>query len=208
MPAAEVDTPSGLVRRLLAEQHPDLAGLTLEPAAHGWDNVTYRLGDELAVRLPRRALGADLIGHEQRWLPALAPPLPLPVPVPVRLGRPGCGYPWAWSVVPWLPGRPAAVAPPADPLAAAVTLGEFLGALHTPAPADAPVNPYRGVPLETRDGTVRERLARLDPASTGQPSCAAGPSRWPWPRGRDPRSGCTATCTRRTSSPNGAPCPR
>ena len=29
--------------------------------AHRWDNLMYRLGDELAVRLPRRAAAAGLI---------------------------------------------------------------------------------------------------------------------------------------------------
>lgn len=71
MPAAEVDVSPGLVRRLLADQHPDLAHLPVELMAHGWDNVMYRVGDELAARLPRREMGARLIGHEQRWLPVL-----------------------------------------------------------------------------------------------------------------------------------------
>jgi hypothetical protein len=36
MPAAEVDVSVELVRQLLAEQHPDLAGLALEVLANGW----------------------------------------------------------------------------------------------------------------------------------------------------------------------------
>jgi aminoglycoside phosphotransferase (APT) family kinase protein len=74
MPAAEVDVSPGLVRRLLAAQQPDLAQLPIEVMANGWDNLMCRLGDQLAVRLPRRALAASLLGHEQRWLPVLAPP--------------------------------------------------------------------------------------------------------------------------------------
>src|SRR4051812_13779060 len=69
MPAAEVDVDETLVRRLLAEQCPDLAGRPLRLAAFGWDNVVYRLGDDLGVRLPRRQIAAVLIEHEQRWLP-------------------------------------------------------------------------------------------------------------------------------------------
>ena len=69
MPAAEVDVPAGLVRRLLAGQHPDLASLPVSFLANGWDNVLYRLGSRLLVRLPRRALGAEIIVNEQRWLP-------------------------------------------------------------------------------------------------------------------------------------------
>ncbi len=100
MPAAELDVTPKLVRRLLREQHPDLAGLRVELLANGWDNVVFRLGDELAVRMPRRGAAATILRNEQRWLPVLAPGLPLPVPEPVRTGEPGSGYPWPWSIVP------------------------------------------------------------------------------------------------------------
>ena len=166
MPAAEVDVSLELVRRLVAAQQPDLAHLPVEVMANGWDNLICRLGPELAVRLPRRALAAELIVHEQRWLPVLAGRLPLPVPVPVRTGRPAPGYPWPWSIVPFLPGRVAAEDPPADLTGAAASLGRFLGALHVPAPPDAPVNPYRGVPLAERSAVVAENMgimgARVD----------------------------------------------
>jgi aminoglycoside phosphotransferase (APT) family kinase protein len=66
MPAAEVDVTADLVRRLLAGQHPDLAHLPVEFLANGWDNVMFRVGEELAVRMPRRALGARILVHEQR----------------------------------------------------------------------------------------------------------------------------------------------
>jgi aminoglycoside phosphotransferase (APT) family kinase protein len=161
MPAAEVDVSLELVSRLLAAQHPDLAHLPLEVMANGWDNLICRLGGELAVRLPRRAMAAGLIVHEQRWLPVVAGRLPLPVPVPVRTGRPAPSYPWPWSIVPFLPGRVAAEDPPADLADAAVSLGRFLGALHVPAPPDAPVNIHRGVPLAERGPVVAENVGIL-----------------------------------------------
>jgi aminoglycoside phosphotransferase (APT) family kinase protein len=163
MPAAEVEVPAELVRRLLADQHPDLARLPVGFLANGWDNELYRVGDRLIARLPRRALGAEIIKNEQRWLPLLAPRLPLPIPYPERTGVPACGYPYAWSVVPFLPGVSAAEAS-FDPAEAAVAVGRFLGALHVPAPADAPANPFRGVPLAERAGSVAANLALL----TGQ----------------------------------------
>jgi aminoglycoside phosphotransferase (APT) family kinase protein len=158
MPAAEVSVSPELVRRLLEAQQPDLAHLPVQLMAHGWDNLMYRLGDELAVRLPRRAVAARLIAHEQRWLPVVAPRLPLPVPAPVRAGRAALGYPWPWSIVPFLPGQLAAREPPADPAAAAASLGRFLAALHVPAPPDAPANPVRGVPLAERTAAVTGNL--------------------------------------------------
>jgi aminoglycoside phosphotransferase (APT) family kinase protein len=163
MPAAETDIPADLVRRLIADQHPDLAGRPVEVLANGWDNLICRLGADLAVRLPRRAASAELIRHEQRWLPGLAPRLPLAIPAPVRTGRPALGYAWHWSIVPLLPGQIAAISPPADPAGAAASLGRFLGALHAPAPAQAPANPFRGVPLADRNAAFESRLARLTP---------------------------------------------
>src|SRR6202451_1351898 len=108
MPAAEVEISADLVRRLLAGQHPDLARLPVEFLANGWDNELYRVGDRLIARLPRRARGAEIITNEQRWLPGLAPRLPLHIPYPERTGVPAHGYPYSWSVVPYLPGVPAA----------------------------------------------------------------------------------------------------
>ena len=161
-PTAAVTIDPSVVRALLQEQHTDLAHSSLIEVGEGWDNKLFRLGDDLAVRLPRRAASAALIEHEQRWLPELSPRLPLPVPVPLRVGRPGCGFPWSWSVVPWFPGTSALLVPPRDPGATAVALGSFLRALHRPAPEDAPRNPWRGVPLAARARAVEDHLHQLD----------------------------------------------
>lgn len=158
-PRHELEIREPLVRALLAEQHPDLVDLPLTRTAQGWDNVTFRLGEHLAVRLPARAPAAPLVEHEQRWLRSLAPALPVPVPAPVRLGRPGAGFPWAWSVVPWLVGRPSDELAAGERDAWAPELAAALAALHRPAPAAAPANPFRGVPLAARDEVVRARLA-------------------------------------------------
>jgi aminoglycoside phosphotransferase (APT) family kinase protein len=162
-PPAEVQLDESKVRALLEEQHPDLAALHLAPIDAGWDNAIYRLGEDMAVRLPRRAKAAGLIEREQEWLPQIAARLPLPVPVPLRTGVPGCGYPWRWSVVPWIGGAAVDISPvdarQAQPFAA------FLRALHVPAPANAPRNPFRGVPLAQRASVVEERMERLRKAT-------------------------------------------
>jgi aminoglycoside phosphotransferase (APT) family kinase protein len=157
-PPREVEVTVALARALLADQHPDLAHLPIRHAEDGWDNVVLRLGDEFALRMPRRAAGAALIVTEQTWLPLLAPRLPLPVPTAIRAGTPGRGYPWRWSVVPWLAGEPSDLAPPgADQ---GEVLAGFLAALHQPAPDDAPTNPFRGsIRLAERADTFELRLA-------------------------------------------------
>ncbi len=170
-PPADIEVDEHLIRSLLAEQHPDLAGLALVELDAGWDNTLWRLGGELLVRLPRRAVAADLTAHEQRWLPELGGRLPLPVPVPVRVGRPTDGYPWPWSVVRWIDGTPADRAPAMDAIVVAEQLGTFLRALHRTAPASAPGNPFRGVPLVARADTFEERVSDLAAVIDGP--CAA-----------------------------------
>lgn len=162
-PKAEGAIDATLVASLLAEQHPDLAALPLVLLDEGWDNVMFRLGEDLVVRVPRRAAAVPLLDHEQAWLPVLAPLLPLAVPAPVRRGVPGNGYPWPWSVVPWIAGESADLAPP-DAGEAGV-FGRFLDALHRPAPANAPRNPVRGVPLSSRREMVEGRAARIESAT-------------------------------------------
>ncbi len=158
-PEAEVEINCSLVRDLLTEQHPDLADEAILPAANGWDNKMFRLGEELAVRLPRRRVAARLIEHEQRWLPEIARRVPVAVPTPVRVGRPGSGFPWKWSVIPWVQGTSTDQQPLGEDQAAA--FGSFLRQLHLPAPPTAPANPYRGVALAERDATLQGRLQRL-----------------------------------------------
>jgi aminoglycoside phosphotransferase (APT) family kinase protein len=158
-PDAEVEIDVALVRRLLAAQHPDLAGLAIDEAASGFDNVMFRLGSRFAVRLPRRLAAAGLLLNEQRWLPELSARLSLPVPVPLRTGGPSAEYPWRWSVVPWLPGEPADLREPAADQAP--RLAEFLRRLHHSAPDTAPRNPVRGGPLAERIAAHQARALRL-----------------------------------------------
>ncbi|WP_438853412.1 aminoglycoside phosphotransferase family protein [Agromyces sp. M3QZ16-3] len=160
-PPPDFHVDETLAERLLAEQHPDLAG-RIRLAANGWDNVMFRLGEELAIRMPRRRDAVGLMWNEQRWLPRLAPHLPVAVPAPVRIGRPApeLGYDVPWSIVPWFRGA-SGLAFDAEARGVAVHgLAAFVAELGaTPAPADAPRSAWRGVPLQRRDDTVRIRLA-------------------------------------------------
>jgi aminoglycoside phosphotransferase (APT) family kinase protein len=49
-----------------------------------------------------------------------------------------------------------------DPIATAAVLERFLRALHQVAPADAPRNPWRGVPLEARTAALHQHVEQLD----------------------------------------------
>ena len=162
----EVETDESLVRSLLAAQFPEWSELPLErvePA--GTDNVIYRLGDDMAVRMPRLPQHADRLEKERRWLPELAPLLPLAVPLPLAVGKPGQSYPFEWSVYSWLEGETAALDRLTDPLRTATDLAGFLTALQlvdpTGGPAPGAHNAGRGAPLATRDASVRKAIAAL-----------------------------------------------
>ncbi|MEU1367799.1 aminoglycoside phosphotransferase family protein [Streptomyces sp. NPDC005803] len=157
----ETEITAELVRELLRDQHPDLAGHPVRLGARGWDNQVWRLGDDLAVRLPWATRSADaLLREEHTWLPVLAPALPLPVPVPQRLGEPSERFPRPWIVTTWVPGEPADRAPATEATDAADALAGFLTALHLPAPDAAPVGRFgRGGSLSGLSGELLGTLA-------------------------------------------------
>lgn len=152
-----IEVELALAKRLVAEQHPDLLA-DLVFVASGWDNSIFRLGDSLTVRLPRRAEAAQLALNDERWLPLIASGVTTPIPVPVRVGRPTDYVPWPWSIGRSLDGEPAIKVTPAVRRSIAEELADFYVELHQPAPADAPVNDVRGVPLRDRAKAVSDRL--------------------------------------------------
>lgn len=166
MPDDRFPVDAALVARLIAGQFPQWADLSIRPVElDGWDNRTFRLGEELSVRLPSAAGYAAQVEKEHRWLPRLAPLLPLPIPVPLAKGRPAEGYPWGWSVYRWLPGVPAAISPITDLSAFAIALAGFLTALYRIDPGDGPpAGPhsfFRGGSLSVYDAESRRAIAVL-----------------------------------------------
>jgi aminoglycoside phosphotransferase (APT) family kinase protein len=162
----EVDVDQGQVSRLIAAQFPRWSNLPLRPApSGGTDNVIFRLGTDMAVRLPRRPSAAGQIAKEQRWLPELARHLPLPVPTPIGMGAPGEAFPFRWSVCQWLEGETALAAPIADLGQAAKDLAGFVSALQridcAKGPGPGPHNSGRGEPLARRDAETRMAIAEL-----------------------------------------------
>lgn len=156
---AQTEIDADLIVSLLRDQHPDLAGLPITLGALGWGNQLWRLGDELAVRLPWSPSDTgDLLLKEHDLLPELATRLPLPIPVPKRLGRPSRLFPRTWIVTTWVSGEPADRAPATLNPGAPETLAAFMSALHQPAPSTAPIGRQgRGGPL----GTIDDSFAQL-----------------------------------------------
>lgn len=162
MPPATVEVSDAVVQRLVRDHRPDLGDRSIARVANGWDNATFRLGDDLTVRLPRRPEALPLILREQRYLPDIARRSPVAVPGPVHAGRPTSEFPWPWSIVRWVPGVVAADVGPADRGPAAEGLAEFLVSLHVPDETGIPVNPFRGVPLTDRDAAMADWLGDFE----------------------------------------------
>lgn len=157
----QVDPSPDDVRRLLSAQHPQWAGLPVTPVAEaGTDHALFRLGDDLVARLP--VIGwadGQAAAEAERW-PWLAAELPADVPIPVALGDPDRGYPFRWSVNPWLPGTRPDHTTDRDLLAA--DLAAFVVALRGCDVTGAPLTTSRGLPLDRpeRDAATRRSLAR------------------------------------------------
>lgn len=162
MHSDEVAISTALVAELVASQFPHWAALPLRRVSSaGTDNAVFRLGDFLAVRLPRIPSADGQVVREQRWLPILAPQLPLQIPTLVAVGAPGEGYPWAFGIYSWISGDTAVPDRIDDPLRAAATLGEFVARLRSiPVANDAPLA-GRGVGLAVRDERVHRGIAAL-----------------------------------------------
>ncbi|MEU6276480.1 aminoglycoside phosphotransferase family protein [Streptomyces populi] len=189
MHAGETRIGGPLVRRLLAEQFPRWAGLPLRRVrSAGTVNAVYRLGDDMAVRLPRIADGSGDAVKEHAWLPRLAPMLPFAVPEVLGLGTPAADYPWHWSVVRWLDGGTPAPGALTDARELAADLGAFVAALRG---TDLPGGPasYRGTPLTAVDAETRSAIEDLrGTIDTGAATAAweealsapawTGPPRW------------------------------
>lgn len=171
-----IDLP--LVQRLVAAQFPEWAHLPIRQVLPGGnDNRTFRLGDDLLVRLPSHKAYAAAVEKEQRWLPALATQLPLPIPAPVGLGAPTDDYPCPWSVYRWLDGDLASGGGVGDLVQFAHDLAGFLAALQA---IDATGGPeagwhsfHRGGDLAVYDAQTRQAIETLGESIEGLAATAA-----------------------------------
>jgi len=165
----EIPIDVELVRGLVDRAMPNASGLRLTPVeTTGSSNSIFRLGDELAVRLPRQPGGSASIDKEARWLPMIARELPVPVPEVLLVADPDLGFPERWSIVRWLPGHVPSPAiawqqAPTDTGRLAADLAECVAALRRidvddAALADPALSSYRGHPLVAMDESFHSNL--------------------------------------------------
>ncbi|MFI6094400.1 aminoglycoside phosphotransferase family protein [Lentzea sp. NPDC051213] len=150
-----------LVDELIRGQFPRWHGLPLTRLRHGGtDHEIYRLGDELAVRLPRIEWAKDQAERDFVTVPRLAPHLPVAIPEPLELGDPTEHYPYRWSVVRWLDGDISTI--DAVNRDTATRLAEVVRSLNEIDAAGEPWTTYRGrLDRSDSDERVRSAIAEL-----------------------------------------------
>lgn len=170
----EVRIDAALVRRMVAEQFPSWSALPVAPVrSAGTVNAIYRLGPDLAVRLPRVPDGVADLERECAWLPILDAALPLATPVPLELGEPVAGYPFPWAICRWVEGEHLPVEGLPKPRQAAIALARFVAALREVDTDGAPAG-TRGAFLADSDDAVRRAIV----ASKGLIDTAAVTRAW------------------------------
>ncbi|MBO0654460.1 aminoglycoside phosphotransferase family protein [Streptomyces triculaminicus] len=161
MHAGQFPVDEDLVRRLVAGRFPRWAGPAVERFASGGTvNAMYRLGDDMAVRLPLVKGGAEDLAMEREWLPRLAPLLPTAIPEVLGSGEPAEGYPWPWSVYRWRAGENPQEGALSEPVLLAKDLAAFVAAMRSITLPGAPAA-HRGGPLASLDAETRAAIEEL-----------------------------------------------
>ncbi|MGI9665755.1 MAG: aminoglycoside phosphotransferase family protein [Acidimicrobiia bacterium] len=157
-----------LVRGVIAESLPDLAGLPVEPlASSGTVHRMFRLGPGLVIRVPRAPQFVRAFERETTLLPLMPHDLPLAIPRLVFAGSSTESFPAPWSVMEWIEGKPLSEGSLADAPADAAALGEFVRAMRNVS-VDGPISQnQRGRQLAANDARMRESIvavaAEFDP---------------------------------------------
>lgn len=161
-----IDIDEPLVAELISKQFPHWSTLRIRAVPQqGWDNRTFRLGDDLSVRLPSGEAYAAAVEKEQRALDFLDGKLPVLVPGVMAIGAPTQEYPLPWSVRRWLPGDTIDENPLIDRVSLADDLGSVLRTLRSlPTGAGASAGRhsfYRGCHPSVYSDQVQIALERL-----------------------------------------------
>jgi len=157
-----------LAKKIIATQFPEYAHLSVgEVEKQGHDNRTYRLGDDMLIRLPIAEAYALKVPKEQELLPKLAKHLSVEIPAPIKMGTPSANYPYPFSIYKWLEGRSANhLQIDGKALESiAIQLAAFLKELQSIDDVDGPTpgqhNWWRGDHVSVYDDGARKQIAEL-----------------------------------------------
>jgi aminoglycoside phosphotransferase (APT) family kinase protein len=157
-----------LARKLVAEQFPEFSDLPItDVEKQGHDNRTYRLGEQMLIRMPTAADYALKVPKEQELLPGLAKRLSVSIPAPIKMGKPSADYPYPFSIYKWLPGKSINLLTLTDQEKEqlAFDMAKFLKELQAitdvKGPGPGQHNWWRGDHVSVYDKGAREQIAEL-----------------------------------------------
>lgn len=157
-----------LAHKLIAEQFPEYADLPItDVEKQGHDNRTYRLGNDMLIRMPTAECYALKVPKEQELLPQLAKYLSNSISALIKIGHPSNAYPYPFSIYKWLPGRSINLLTLTnqDKEQLAYDLARFLKELQAisevEGPDPGPHNWWRGEHVSVYDSGAREQIAQL-----------------------------------------------
>lgn len=160
--------PEAIIQKLISSQFPELSQLSIrEIDRQGHDNRTYRLGDEMLIRLPTMDCYFLAVEKEQKYLPLIKRYITADIPVPLKMGSPSELYPYQFSIYKWLEGKPLNTIDFDDELAInlAYELSQFLNELRSinniPGPLPGQHNWWRGDHVSVYDEGFREQIKKL-----------------------------------------------
>jgi len=162
----ELRIDDALASRLVAHHLRQWSHLPLRRVrSRGTVNAIFRLGDDLAVRLPRTprwARSVEEIEASDAWLGAARPALPLLIPEPVAVVPASDEFPLPWVVHRWIDGEPMSDAV-ADSFVTADRLGAFVQALHAlPTPGPEVARSVKAISRVAWDPFFRDVVVHLD----------------------------------------------
>lgn len=154
-----------LAKKLIDTQFPKYSHLSItEVKDQGHDNVTYRLGDKLLIRIPTTEIYAQKVSIEQEFLPKLAPYLHTNIPTPIGMGSPSKDYPLPFSIYEWIDGESANHVDSDNLNNIAIELATFLKELQSVdlnGPMPGQHNWWRGDHLSVYDEDARKQISNL-----------------------------------------------
>lgn len=157
-----------LAQKLILKQFPEYRDLAITSVdCQGHDNRTFRLGDEMLIRMPTDEQYALKVAKEQDLLPKLASHLSFDIPAPIKMGAPSANYPYPFSIYKWLEGKSINLINKEEINleALAKTLAKFLKELQLIKDIAGPMpgqhNWWRGDHISVYDKDAREQIAKL-----------------------------------------------
>ncbi|MFN3867117.1 MAG: phosphotransferase [Demequina sp.] len=146
MPDADpIHVSDEAVRKLVDEQFPDLAGRELGRRYTLEDQYAMRIGDDYGAIFPRIAEADEFYERSAALIAGPASAWTFPSSHPIATGLPGHGFPYHWTLVPWVTASTAGFVPLDGE--SARPFGQALREVHVASPSGAPLNPRTGMGL-------------------------------------------------------------